>query len=210
MSFSEIFTNFVRLLLIATPPSAIPLLLALTPGHTTKERIRTATVACCVAAGILAVFALTGNALFSFFGISMQAFKIAGGCYLISISIYLLFGDEAEPTDSDAAAPQAKKKDVAITPLGIPFICGPGMISATLLMGSDFVAFDQRIGLVISVILSMVAMFIILWIAAKNANRLNPFLLKIAGRLMGLYVCALGFLIFFNGLEMFFRLGSKM
>lgn len=210
MSFSEIFTNFVRLLLIATPPSAIPILLALTPGQTTKQRIRTATTACCVAGGILSVFALTGNALFTFFGISMQAFKIAGGCYLISISLVLLFGDQPETTEGEGLAADVSGRDVAITPLGIPFICGPGMISATLLMGSDFTGFHQRLGLVLSVVMSMVAMFLILWVAAKNARRLNPFLLKIAGRLMGLYVCALGFVIFFSGLDMFFRLGSKL
>lgn len=210
MTIAGFFSTVLTLLLIATPASAIPILLALTPGQSVRSRIRTAQVACLIAALILSIFALSGNSIFHFFGISMQAFKIAGGIYLVCISLSLMKGSDADETVTAEQSGVAPKGNVAITPLGIPIICGPGMISTTLLVGADLTTFMSRLMLVGAVLLALFGLYLCLLLSAKYAKHIKPFALRIAERLTGLYVCALGFLIFFSGLEIFLERGSNL
>lgn len=210
MDLSTFFSNFLKIFIITTPASAIPVLIALTPGQTVRQRIGVAAGACSIAAGVLCLFALTGNLLFNFFGISLQAFKIAGGIYLIIVSRMLIFGNDGHETAKQEAQNVSKQQSVAITPLGIPIICGPGMISTVLLLGGNLQSIGGRLALSLDVILALFCLYLILWFSAKYASKIRPFFLKLAEKLTGIFVAALGLLILFNGIGVFLEKGTAL
>jgi multiple antibiotic resistance protein len=209
MTFADILGAFVKLLVIAAPASAIPILLSLTPGKNARERGRTAAIACSVAFSVLAVIALSGELVFRLFGISLQAFKIAGGSYLLLVSLSLLVDSEPVPTVSTAKSATAIS-DPAITPLGIPIICGPGMISTALLVGSDHPGMVGTLGLIAALFLTFGSLFCMLWLAARYSTALKPFILTLAGRLTGIFMAAVGFLIVLSGIGMFLAKGAAL
>ncbi|MDR2030253.1 MAG: MarC family protein [Puniceicoccales bacterium] len=209
MPFSAVLSAFVKLLIIANPASGIPLLLAFTQGQTTRERTRAAAVACSVAFGVLAVIAVSGMWVFHLFGVSLQAFKIAGGSYLMLVSIPMLV-DEGS-TKAKSNEPSAiLKKDFAVTPLGIPIICGPGMISTTLLVGSDYPGMVGTAGLLVAIALALGSFFLLLWLASIYSKHISDFVLTLAGRLTGIFVAAIGLLIALSGIGMFLEKGSAL
>ncbi|MDR3316948.1 MAG: NAAT family transporter [Puniceicoccales bacterium] len=209
MSAALIFSAFIKLLIIASPASAIALLLALTPNQSVRRRGATAAVACSVAAGILLCFAIAGPLLFRFFNISMQAFKIAGGIFLLRIGLSIFVDADAEEPSGPVPA-VAVPRDVAITPLGVPMICGPGMISTTMLFGSDLTSWVGTVGLCFSVILTLGSLFGMLWLSAKYSECISPFTLKLASKLTGIFVLALGFLVMAGGIGIFLGRGSAI
>jgi multiple antibiotic resistance protein len=213
MSLSLLLANALKLLIIAGPPSAIPILLSLTPGYGPRERMKVAIIACSFAATLLVILALTGPAVFHFFGISLQAFKIGGGVYLVLISFSIMVELKGAAADGagekrEEMAPPSSPMDVAITPLGLPIICGPGMISTTLLFGTDLPSWGGKLNLIGSVTLSLFVLFVMLALAVKYAEKISPFALKLAGRLTGIFIAALGFLIFWGGVQTFLEQGS--
>jgi multiple antibiotic resistance protein len=212
MSLSIVLGNALKLLIISGPASAVPLLFALTTGANGRQRVRVAAVACAFAATLLIIFALTGLQAFHFFGISLQAFKIAGGSYLVLVSLPLMLESRAEAerelSDGDGAAEFSSH--VAITPLGLPLICGPGMISTTLLLGADLAGWSGRLSVVFSILLALAVLFCILFLSVKHVDKISPFALKVACRLTGVFIAALGFLIAWGGLTTFLENGSAL
>jgi multiple antibiotic resistance protein len=209
---SATLENSLRLLIISSPASAIAILLALTARHSGKQRMQAAAVACTVAVAILLCVALTGPLVFEFFGISLQAFKIAGGLFLVYIGLVTVFGGDSDD-DSTQSQSTAAPPDVfsfAITPLGVPLICGPGMISTVLLLGVDLPGFSGRSSLCLSVIFSMAALFASLWLCAKYSSKIPQFALMLATKLTGVFIVALGVLICCGGLAVFLARGPAL
>jgi multiple antibiotic resistance protein len=207
MTLADILSAFVKLLVIAAPASAIPILLALTPGKSAGERGKTAAIACSVACSVLVVVALTGEWVFHLFGISLQAFKIAGGSYLALVSVPLLVDGGPAEGDGGTAVMGA---DPSITPLGIPIICGPGMISTTLLIGGDHPGMAGTLGLLCALLITFLSLFIMLWLSARYSDRIKPFILTLAGRLTGIFMAAVGFLIILSGIGIFLTKGAAL
>src|SRR5713101_1842954 len=113
LAFSSLFS-------VINPISAAPIFVAMTSG-TPSDRHRAAARACLAALAVLAVFAVAGGAIFTFFGITVPAFQIAGGLIFALLSIRTLQeGREEVPAD------EVEKADPSIVPLGIPVIAGPG------------------------------------------------------------------------------------
>jgi multiple antibiotic resistance protein len=169
-----------------------------------------ALVASCVAAGVLIAFALVGPSIFYFFGISLQAFKVAGGVYLTYISIALMLDGDETPAES-ADRPKVKSSTgVAITPLGVPIICGPGMISLTLLLGCNDTSMVGRLSLCLSLIGTFLLFFFFLWMAARYAERINMGALRVAKKLTGVFIAAIGILILIGGVSAFLQRGAAL
>src|SRR5512132_4148258 len=121
LAFSSLFS-------VINPISAAPIFVGLTGGMTNGERHRAAFRACLAAAAVLAVFAVAGGAIFSFFGITVPAFQIAGGMLFTILSLREVQGDRQVPAD------ELDNADPSIVPLGIPVIAGPGAISAVMVL----------------------------------------------------------------------------
>ncbi|MDR2341017.1 MAG: MarC family protein [Puniceicoccales bacterium] len=198
-----------QLLILTAPGCFIPVILTLTPDQSAVERVRVAFVACFVATLVLTAFALFGNYVLKFFGFSLSAFKIAGGSYLMIVGFELLFDDDSEEKSvSDAPREETRKyraKDVAITPLGIPLLVGPGMISVIVAKCAETATLSGRLLLICAIVIAFVAFFTIVSMAMFGVKYIGEFVLDVAGKFTGMYAVAVGFLICFSGITAFAR-----
>ncbi|MDR0679157.1 MAG: MarC family protein [Puniceicoccales bacterium] len=206
---AHVVDNFLKLFFISSPASAVAILLALTARHSVRQRIRAAALACAVAICVLFCVVCSGPLLFRFFGISLQAFKIAGGLFLVYVGFVTVFGG-SDPGSAESDGPPPGILSFAITPLAVPLICGPGIISTVLLLGEDLPGIFGALGLCLSILLAIGSLFICLGICAKCAERIPPFALTLATKLTGIYVIALGTLIFCSGLSLFLAHGGVL
>ncbi|HET9945670.1 MAG TPA: MarC family protein [Actinomycetes bacterium] len=148
--FGEVF---VTLFVIMDPPGTIPLFLSLTSGRSSAMRKRLATQAVLVAFVVIVVFALFGQTILNYLGITLPALQAAGGLLLLLVALELLTGQADEPTET-------ANVNVALVPLGTPLLAGPGAIVATIV-------FVQRVDdawEAAAVALGIVAVHIVLWL----------------------------------------------
>src|SRR5208283_2496704 len=120
----------------------------MTPNDTPEQRIRMARLACCVTAGVLLAFSVAGQLIFKVLGITMPAFQIAASIVLLLISLDMLRAQRSrvQETHEETRAGTAKT-DIAITPLAIPMLAGPGAISTTILLQNEAKDIPQHIAL---------------------------------------------------------------
>ena len=148
--FGEVF---VTLFVIMDPPGTIPLFLSLTSGRSSAMRKRLAAQAVLVAFVVIVVFALFGQSILNYLGITLPALQAAGGLLLLLVALELLTGQADEPTET-------ANVNVALVPLGTPLLAGPGAIVATIV-------FAQRVDDVwegVAVALGIVAVHVVLWL----------------------------------------------
>ncbi len=194
---------FTTLLVTVDPPGLAPLFLGLTQGMTRGERRQVAVRGSVIAFAILTVFALFGAGILSALGISMGAFRIAGGLMLFAISFEMIFEkrNERKEKTTDAAITKDHIHNLAVFPLAIPLIAGPGAISATVLIAGtmDGVAGKVQLIGVIAVCLALVFAALIL------AERLNRFLgvtgRALLTRLLGVLLSALSVQFVVDGVK---------
>ncbi|AEW96375.1 MULTISPECIES: MarC family protein [Streptomycetaceae] len=147
---------FVTLFVIMDPPGITPIFIALTGGRTTKVQRRMAWQAVLVAFGVIAVFALCGQQILDYLHVSVPALRISGGLLLLLIALDLLTGKADEPS-------QTKDVNVALVPLGMPLLAGPGAIVTVILAVQHAGGAGQQI----SVWAAIVAMHIVLWLTMR-------------------------------------------
>ncbi|MGK0236788.1 MAG: multiple antibiotic resistance protein [Candidatus Pelagisphaera sp.] len=193
---------FVSLFVVIGPFSAVPLFLAMTPGDTTQDRIHMAKLACITVAGVLLLFAIAGSFLLKIFGISIYAFQAAGGILLFLISLSMLQAKDPpqkiSPEDSEAGA---ARDDIAVTPLAVPLLAGPGAISTSILLANQAESLTNRIVLYATIIVVSLSVFWILNISVRGAKWIDPLYLRVGTRLMGLLLAALAMQFVFNGIQ---------
>lgn len=192
----------ISLFVIINPFSTVPAFLAITPGDTQEERIRAARLACLVAAGILLFFALVGQLLFSVLGITLPAFQIAGGVLLFVIAFDMLRSPDAPlRLNSEEKQVAKEKEDIAVTPLAMPLLCGPGAISTVIILESQAETHGHTLILLGSVPVVYLACFLVLRVSVSGASWLNPLVLRILRRLMGLLFAAIAVQFIVNGIS---------
>jgi multiple antibiotic resistance protein len=185
------FLAVTSLFVIMDPIALIPTFLAMTPMDLPQERIRMARLACFVSAGVLIFFVITGQHLFKLLGITFPAFKIAGGILLLTIALDMLRARRSsvkqttEETDAAAA-----KDDIAITPLAVPMLAGPGAISTAILLQSKGPTLPHLGILILAIVIVCVASYLILRWASRGARWISPIAMKITTRIMGLLLAA--------------------
>ncbi len=178
---------------ITNPLSAAPIYLALTDGYTSERRERTLRTAIFTAAGVLVVFTLLGGTIFQLFGITMDAFRIAGGIIIFGIGLDMLQGRRVRAKATKKEEEDARQTDeIAVAPLGVPMIVGPGAITTVMvLMTQAFTIAHVAVILVaIGVVLGS------MYAALRAGPRLIGFFgqsgLNVMTRIMGLIVAVIG------------------
>lgn len=192
---------FSSLLAIVDPIGLVPWFLAITPNDSPQVRERMARIACLVAAIILMGFAAAGSWIFKLLGLTLPAFQIAGSILLLLIGLDMLQArhSNVQGTAEDAHA-GSMKDDVAITPLAVPMLAGPGALSNTLILVNqisrpfDWVLLYLSIGLVCGI------SYLTLRLAAHGAVWLGPIVMRVLTRLMGLIVAAIAVQFMINAL----------
>jgi len=193
---------FGSLFVIVDPIAAVPAFIAMTARDTVAQRLRMARVACLVAMGILAGFALLGQALFKILGVTLPAFQVAGALVLLLVALDMLRAQRSAVQETtEETAQGASKKDVAITPLAMPMLAGPGAISTVILLEAQAQTWSQRVVLLACLAAVGLASYITLALAGSGARWLSPIAGKIITRLMGLILAAVAIQFMFNALK---------
>jgi len=199
-SFDTLLNAFVTLLVTADPVGNAPLFLGLTAGLAAAQRRRIAVRASVIAFAILTLFALSGTAVLDAMGITIDAFRVAGGLLLFFTAFEMIYGgrqERREQTSDQAASDEGA--DIAVFPLAIPLIAGPGTISAAILLASEFTAGSTTgsgywlgIGMLIGLIGLMMVLTVVVLVAAEALDKYlaNTARLVIT-RLLGVLLAAL-------------------
>ena len=191
--FDILLNGFVTLFVIIDPLGLVPLFLAVTPGATASERRTIAFKACLIAFVILATFGLAGLALLEGLGITLGAFRIAGGLFLFWIGFELVFEKRKERHERSAnrAVDDPDEPDVAAFPLAIPLIAGPGAISAVILLSGSVPSLVGQAGLLFVVFTVLLATFGFLSLAHRVDRLLGKTGRAVISRLLGVLLAAL-------------------
>ncbi|MFO6463888.1 MarC family protein [Jannaschia sp. KMU-145] len=196
MTTLEAIAAFTALFVIIDPIGLAPIFVALTRGMTPAQRRIIGLRACALAAVLLVVFALVGEALLNFLGISMPAFRIAGGILLFLTALEMLFEKRTPRREGQAEAHVA---DPSVFPLALPLIAGPGAITTMILLtdGAEPLGAAQAIGVMLAVIGVVLALFL----AASPMERLlGPTGINVVTRLLGMLLAALSVQFVLDGL----------
>ena len=192
------------LFVIVDPLATAPAFLAMTPNDTPEQRLRTARMACGTMAVVLLVFSVAGTLLFKIFGITMAAFQIAASIVLLIIALDMLRVQRSRVQETrEEKQAGAEKMDIAITPLAIPMLAGPGAISTTILLQNEAHNVPQHIALYGCILAVAVASYLIFRLAVRSARWLNPIAMSIAIRVMGLLLAAVAIQFMLNGIKSF-------
>lgn len=189
------------LFVIVDPVAAVPTFLAMTPTDSPEARIKMARLACCVMAGVLLLFALAGKWIFRFLGITMPAFQLAASVVLLLVALDMLRAQRSRVQETtEEAAAGVTKADIAVTPLAIPMLAGPGAISTAILLQNQATNVYQHAALYVSILAVAAASYVIFRISARGAQWLNPIFMSITTRIMGLLLAAVAFQFTLNAL----------
>ena len=193
---------FSSLFVIVDPIAAVAAFIAMTARDSVAQRVRTARVACVVTVLILAGFGFLGQTLFRALGVTLQALQVTGGLVLLLVALDMLRGRRSAVHETaEETAEGAGKEDVAITPLAIPMMAGPGAISAVILLEAQATDWLQRGVLLACVVAVGLASYVVLALAARGSHWLSPIIEKIITRLMGLLLATVAVQFIFNALK---------
>ncbi len=189
LSFTSLFT-------IIDPIAAAPVFVALTEKQSAERKRAMAMKACLVAFSVLIVFAVCGGFIFKMFGITVDALRIAGGILFFVSAMQMLTGHAHSESDE-----KTTDADIAIVPLGIPLICGPGAISTVMVLvgqhrtplylGSFLIA--------LLAVLTLTALTLIL--APKILRFIGQSGVEVITKIIGLILCTLGVQFIIDGLR---------
>ena len=191
LAFSSLFS-------VINPIEAAPIFVSLTEGMPQARR-KMAIRASAAAAVILAVFALTGGAIFATFGITLPALQIAGGILFTTMGLSTLRDDEH--TERVERAESVVTKDPSIVPLGMPLIAGPGAISTVMVLVGQARDGGHRAALGLAIAGNILLTLVILLAAPKLVARIGVTGQRIVSKIMGLITAVIGVQFVLNGVE---------
>jgi multiple antibiotic resistance protein len=203
MSLSEyIVFAFSSLFVIVDPIATVPAFLAMTPTDTPAQRLRMARLACVVMAGVLLTFALAGQVIFSSLGITIPSFQMAGSVILLLIALDMLRAQRSRVQETpEETFAGAEKEDIAITPLAVPMLAGPGAISTVILLYSRAENWKQHVALLACILVVGAVTYVILAVSARGAKWLSPIALRLITRIMGMLLAAIAMQFLINALK---------
>lgn len=202
---SEYAKLFAALLAIVNPIGAIPIFLNLTRDQSISEKAITAKASSFSVFVLLVVIMLTGDLFLKAFGITIASFRIAGGLLILLMALSMMHAHLSDVKQTTDEAKEAKQKDsIAIVPLGIPLLAGPGAITTIIIYlyrGNGWPHYLYMTSIILAVVLIVYA-----------ALRTAPYLAKALGntginvitRIMGLIMAAIGIEFIANGLRVMF------
>ncbi|WP_033343656.1 MarC family protein [Catenuloplanes japonicus] len=180
--FGEVF---VTLLVIVDPPGMVPIFLALTGTLPVRERRKAGRQAVALAFGVIVVFALLGQTLLDYLHVDLPALQGAGGLLLILIALELLTGK------TDATPDRQVTSNVALVPLGVPLLAGPGAIVATMLFVKNASNAADYVSIALGVVAVMGVVLLVLRFSGGIVKVLRPGGIEVLTRIAGLLLAAI-------------------
>ncbi|WP_179380526.1 MarC family protein [Jannaschia marina] len=196
MTLTEAATAFTALFVVIDPIGLAPIFIAMTAGMSPRQRRAIAVRACVIAIGLLVAFALLGESILNFLGISMPAFRIAGGLLLFLTALEMLFEKRQPKREGRAEEPTS---DPSVFPLALPLIAGPGAIATMILLtdGASPLGAAQAIGVMVAVIAVVFAFFLL---ATPIERMLGATGTNVVTRLLGMLLAALSVQFVLDGI----------
>ncbi|QPC87801.1 NAAT family transporter [Mesorhizobium sp. NBSH29] len=202
-SFDSLFNAFVTLLVTIDPPGLAPLFLAITRGMNRSERRQVSIRASVIGFAVLTLFAIAGASILNVFGITLPAFRVAGGFLLFFIAFEMVFEKRQDRKEkiSDVAITRDHIHNVAAFPLAIPLIAGPGAISATVLLSGTFAGWQAQAALVAIILACLLLTYIVFVLAERVDGILGHTGRSILTRLLGVILAALAVQFVADGIK---------
>ncbi len=196
MDLAFAVTAFASIFAVMNPVGNLPVFVAITEGYSPELKRKVRNKVCIVAGSVLVVFALFGNVIFDLYGITIPAFKIAGGILLFSIAFTMTRGQLTKSKMTEEEAEEAsEKEEVGVVPLGIPLFAGPGAITTVMI----YVSYAQDSGeptlnllfLFLGIFATVAISFVLLKYAEPLFSRMGKSGAMAFTRIMGLLLAAM-------------------
>jgi len=201
LDFTEYTKIFITLLAIVNPLGAIPIVMALTENASEKDFRRTTKTTVISVLVILLTALLTGEFLLAFFGISINSFRVGGGILLLLMAISMLHARQSSISFSKEEADDGNRESVAVVPISMPLLAGPGAISTVILYSNKSQAPLHYVCMGVDIIL----IALILWLAFLSipwiSRHTSQTSINIFSRVMGLILAAIAVEFIANGLK---------
>ena len=187
-----LFKTGIALFAIVNPIGTLPVFMSATHGWSAQDRARTVKLVALTVFLVLAMSSLLGDRILAFFSISIPSFQVGGGILLMLIAISMMHGRQsyARQTPEEALA-AANRDEVAVVPLGIPLLAGPGAISSMIIAAQQSGNFWGHASLIVPAAAVSALVGLILALSGPIAHRLGTIGINVVTRLMGLILAAM-------------------
>ena len=199
--WTYLFKTSIALFAIVNPIGCVPMFISATDGWSKQDRAKTAKTVAVTVFIVLCSAAFIGNGVLDFFGISIPSFQVGGGILLMLISISMMHGKMGGTRQTtEEAQSLAEREVIAIVPLSIPLLAGPGAISSMILSAQQQPTFLAHALLVLPVLSIAAIVWLILKLSDGISQRLGTIGINIVTRLMGLILAAMAVEFIANGM----------
>lgn len=194
-------TSLIAVFFIVDPFAATPAFLGMTAGYTHARRKQMAKRAAVTCLALLGIFGTVGKYVFRLFGITLPAFKFAGGLLLLLVALDMLQARLSRTRETPEEQSNACEiEDVGIIPMGIPMLAGPGSISTVMVLVGQASSWRDALPVLVAIVLTSAVCYLVLASADRVEAVLGQTGIRIVTRLMGLMLTAIAFQFFVSAL----------
>ncbi len=210
MEWSSLLKITIALFAIVNPIGSLPIFISATEGWSKQQRTKTARTVAITVFTVLMTAALIGNGILEFFGITIPSFQVGGGILLMLIAISMMHGKQSGTRQTpEEAQTMAERQVIAVVPLSIPLLAGPGAISSIIMSAQQHSTFWGHASLAIPALIVAIIIWLVLQLADAITKQLGTIGINIVTRLMGLILAAMAVEFIAHGLTgLFPQLGA--
>jgi multiple antibiotic resistance protein len=206
-----VLLSFITLITMVNPLAIIPSFVALTANVSRAGRARVALVASMACVVVLTLFLVAGNWVFQFFGITVPAFQIMGGIIFFTNALHTLverderraynLGGEKRMEEHDVEKAEEDPASIAVVPLAIPMLSGPGAITSTMLLVNLYPRLEQKLAVTVAIVAVGVTCWVVLLAALPLSHWIGDRGRAVFTKVMALLLGAIGIQFIINGLK---------
>jgi multiple antibiotic resistance protein len=202
MDLAYLFKIGIALFAIVNPIGSVPIFISATDGWNRQQKLRTANVVALTVFLVLAASALFGEGILAFFSITIPSFQVGGGILILLIAINMLHAKQSHSKQTPEEAKTMEERDViAIVPLSIPLLAGPGAISSMIIAAQDSATLGGQLSLLLPISVVAMLIWLTLQLSGYIAGKLGTIGINIVTRLMGLILAAMAVEFIAHGLS---------
>ncbi|MBS30104.1 MAG: hypothetical protein CMG39_02945 [Candidatus Marinimicrobia bacterium] len=210
INVSFILLTFSSLFTLINPIGITPILLSMTEDESDSEYQVIIKKGIITAYIILTIFAIMGDLIFKFYGITIYAFMIAGGILFLRNSFDMIDSKISRESSTPLETKEAiQKEDISITPIGIPLIAGPGAITSIMILSSQTSSYVDKCIVHINILITLIITYIILLLGKKISKKIGTTGIRIIQRIMGLILLVISIQFIINGILLLMESQSK-
>lgn len=199
--WSVLFKITIALFAIVNPIGSVPIFISATNGWSDNDRAKTAKTVAFTVFIVLAVSAFLGDKILDFFGVTIPSFQVGGGILLMLIAISMMHGKQSGTRQTpEEAQTLAEREVIAIVPLSIPLLAGPGAISNMIIAAQQNSSFTGHLSLIVPIFIICIIVWLVLRLSVAISSRLGTIGINIVTRLMGLILAAMAVEFIAHGL----------